>query len=396
MLRPREGRSTWQVKKSGHAIVLGDRDLGAPLHSASIPVTVVCGSDSPNRFSRYFRASLRDPRPDEDALVKTLLEDARAAPGPVVLYYQSDDDLLFVSRRRKELASRLRFVVADADLVESLVNKAAFRDLARRMGLPVPSTDVLDLSREAPDSAEIPLPALIKPIRREDVWSTTFAAKALLAETPADAKALVDPAFPFHHEVLVQQYIPGPETLIESYHAYIDAGGEVVAEFTGRKLRTFPNALGHSSAVQTTDTEDVASLGRSVLQALGLCGVAKVDFKRDPEGRLWLLEVNPRFTLWHRVGAAAGVNIPALVWADLVGRPRPPIQRARVGVEWCRVELDWQAMRESRTGVLDWLRWVARCETKAGVDPSDPVFLAAKALSMAGSAARRTLGGGRR
>jgi predicted ATP-grasp superfamily ATP-dependent carboligase len=384
------------AETSGHAIVLGDRDLGAPLHAAGIPATVACGPDSPNRFSRYFSASLSDPRPDEDALVETLLEDARTTPGPVVVYYQSDDDVLFVSRRRKELARRLRFVVADADLVESLVNKAAFNALARRMGLPVPSTDVLDLAGRAPDSHNISLPALVKPFRREDAWLTNFAAKALLVETPADAKALMDPAFPVHNQILVQQYIPGPETRIESYHSYIDTGGAVVAEFTGRKLRTFPNALGHSSAVLTTDTEDVASLGRSVLQALGLRGVAKVDFKRDPEGRLWLLEVNPRFTLWHRVGAAAGVNIPALVWADLVGRPRPPVGQARVGVGWCRVELDWRAMRERGSGVLDWLRWVARCETKAGVDPSDPVFLAAKALFMARSAARRALASVRR
>jgi len=384
------------VKASGHAIVLGDRDLGAPLHAAGIPVTVVCAPDSPNRFSRYFRASLTDPRPDEDAMVDTLLEDARASPGPVVVYYQSDDDLLFVSRRRKELASRLRFVIADADLVESLVNKTAFNDLARRLGLPVPSTEVVDLSAGAPESRHLSLPALVKPSRREDAWSATFAAKALLVETPTDAEALVDPTFPFRDHVLVQQYIPGPETLIESYHSYIDPTGAVAAEFTGRKLRTFPIALGHSSAVVTTDTADVASLGRSILQTLGVRGVAKVDFKRDPEGRLWLLEVNPRFTLWHRVGAAAGVNIPALVWADLVGRPRPPIRQARAGVGWCRVELDWQAMRESGTGVLDWLRWVARCETKAGVDPSDPVFLATKALSMARSAAHRVLASGRR
>jgi hypothetical protein len=60
------------------------------------------------------------------------------------------------------------------------------------------------------------------------------------------------------------------------------------------------------------------------------------------------------------------------------------------------VELDWRAMRESGIGVLDWLRWVARCEMKAGVDPSDPVFLAATALSMVRSAARRALASGRR
>src|SRR5215470_19812901 len=40
-----------------------------------------------------------------------------------------------------------------------------------------------------------------------------------------------------------------------------------------------------------------------------LTGVAKPDFKRAPDGRLLLLEINPRFNLWHHLGAVAGVNL---------------------------------------------------------------------------------------
>lgn len=383
-------------QRHGHAVILGDRDLAAPLHAAGVATTLVCAPSSPVRRSRYVDSWLADPRPDQDALVDRLLDDARTTSGPVVLYYQNDDDLLFVSRRREELATGLRFVLADPALVESLVDKASFRELAGRKGLPIPSTEVLNVATVVPGTPDVRLPALVKPIRREDAWTTTFAAKAVLVQTPADVDHLMAAVAPLHDQVLLQQHIPGPETCIESYHAYVDASGTVVAGFTGRKVRTYPNALGHSSAVVTTDTDDVASLGRSVLQELGVRGVAKVDFKRDPEGRLWLLEVNPRFTLWHRVGAAAGVNIPALVWADLVGRPRPATGPARPGVGWCRVELDWRAARESGTGILEWLRWVARCETRTGVDPSDPSFLVAKALSMTGSAARTALASGRR
>ena len=55
-------------------------------------------------------------------------------------------------------------------------------------------------------------------------------------------------------------------------------------------------------------------LGRTLVQRLGLRGVAKFDFKRAADGRLFLLEVNPRFNLWHHPGALAGVNLPALVF----------------------------------------------------------------------------------
>jgi predicted ATP-grasp superfamily ATP-dependent carboligase len=147
-------------------------------------------------------------------------------------------------------------------------------------------------------------------------------------------------------------------------------------------VRTYPRDFGHSTAVVTTDSEDVTRQGRTVLEKLDLRGVAKVDFKRDLDGRLWLLEVNPRFNLWHHVGAAAGVNIPALVFADLMGLERLPRSRARAGVSWCNVKLDWLAARDSGVGALAWLRWLSRCKAWSGLDFRDPVPTVAKALAV--------------
>ena len=88
-----------------------------------------------------------------------------------------------------------------------------------------------------------------------------------------------------------------------------------------------------------------AETGAPSWNGLALTGVAKLDFKRDPHGNLRLLEINPRFNLWHHAGAVAGVNIPALVYADLVGMPRPPVARAKAGVRWCRMWKDLPAAR---------------------------------------------------
>src|SRR5207245_2497972 len=81
-----------------------------------------------------------------------------------------------------------------------------------------------------------------------------------------------------------------------------------------------------------------------------------------PRARLHLLEVNPRFTLWHHLGARAGLNVPALVHGDLTGRPRPPQQKVAVGARWSK---PWDDIRAARTAGLSlpaWLWWTLGCD----------------------------------
>jgi D-aspartate ligase len=372
-------KTSMPAQPPGRALLMGYLDLAVPLHAVGAPVTMVGRPTRPERFSRYVSGWLDDPRPDEDALVTALVADARSRQEPAVLFYQADDDLLLISHRRDELSPDLRFVVPDADLVEKLVDKAAFQELAEQTELPVPRGQVLDLARPVLDDG-LTFPLLVKPLRREHCWDVRTAAKAAIVHDRGQLDALVDGLAAHHAQLIVQQPVLGPETRIESYHVYVDSSGSVAAEFTGRKVRTYPMALGHSTAVVTTDAPDVARLGREIIEALGLRGVAKLDFKRDDDGRLWLLEINPRFNMWHNVGAAAGVNIPAIVWADLVGLPRPPRMPPRPGVAWCRLERDYLAGREEGIGIWKWLRWAATAETRTPLDLSDPMPMLAGVL----------------
>jgi len=157
--------------------------------------------------------------------------------------------------------------------------------------------------------------------------------------------------------------------------------GSLAAEFTGRKVRTWPIQFGHSTALEISDAPDVAELGREVVRRIGLRGVAKLDFKRGPDGRLHLLEINPRFTLWHNPGAAAGVNIPAHVYGDLTHAPRPAAPRARPGVRWCKPWHDLLAARASGIPLLAWLRFVGRSEARRAIAWDDPLPLFGAALS---------------
>ena len=381
------------------ALVMGDIDLVRPLALAGIACAVFAEAGDPVHWSRHVRARVPYVNPWEapDEAVERLLAFARRQQRPPVLMPQSDGDLLLVSRHRARLQEGFRFLLADAELVEVLADKVRFSQLAERLGLPVPRARLLRPAEEAAADVDLRFPLVIKPANR---WGAKWAPieRAAKARHVASARELAElwpPLAQVDLDVLAQEAVPGPESRIESHHAYVDEGGTVVAEFTGRKIRTRPAQYGHSTALVITQQPDVAELGREILQRLGLRGMAKSDFKRDADGSLHLLEINPRCTLWHHPAARAGVNLPALLFADMTGGERPAGTRARPGVRWCLPMRDAQAVREQGGSLRPWLRWAAGCEAVSGLAWDDPMpFGGGVVLDALRRRARRGLGVG--
>jgi predicted ATP-grasp superfamily ATP-dependent carboligase len=316
-----------------------------------------------------------------DELVDALVRFGGAQRAPPVLFYEEDAQLLLVSRHRERLAKAFRFVVADATLVEDLVDKARFQALADRLHLPVPPTRRFRPAGVTPTDLGLRFPLIIKPLTRLEAWNDTWGLrKALHVDTLDALQALWPQLTAMNLDLLAQELIPGPEDRIESYHVYVDRRGEIAGEFTGHKIRTYPIAYGHTTALVITDAADAKEQGRAIIRRLGLKGVAKLDFKRGPDGTLHLLEINPRFNLWHHAAAIAGVNLPAIVYADLVGSPRPSAAPARPGVHWCRIWKDLPAVRACGVPLSTWLPWVVRCDAKSTVSWDDPIPLVRSTL----------------
>jgi D-aspartate ligase len=356
------------------AYVLGDVDLVSALGRAGIPSVVVTQPDDPARHSRHAVGWLPwvDHWRRPELLVERLVRSAQGLPERPVLCYQSDGDLLVVSRFRDELARAFRFVIAGPELVEDLVDKGRFARLADRLNLGVPRTVLLDPGAEGDEQLrELRLPVVVKPTTRRGLVQLGEAAKATRVDDLDELHRRVALARRQEVPVVVQELVEGAETRMESYHAYVDTEGEVVASFTGAKLRTRPRQFGHSTVLTTTHQPDVLERGEQVVRRLGLTGLVKVDLKRDPQGRLWLLEVNPRYTLWHHVGAAAGLNLAALAHADLTGRPRTGGRTARPGVTWCDPVRDLRGVATGELTPAAWLRSTWSCSVRSGAAPHD-------------------------
>jgi D-aspartate ligase len=370
-------------------------DLVRPLGLAGIKCAVAVPPGAASRYSRFTVQSLEWSHPWErpDQLVDALVQFGKAQSERPVLFFQSDGDLLLVSRNRELLQKFFRFAITDRTLVEDLVDKERFQVLAERLQLPVPPAQRLHSTADVPELT-VRFPIIVKPLtRRPELWkSVVNSGKALRIETAEEFRSLWPKLNASGVETLAQELIPGGESSIESYHVYADGDGRILGEFTGRKIRTYPREYGDSTALETSNAPDVAKLGRELVQRLQLRGVAKFDFKRAPDGQLYLLEVNPRFNLWHHLGAVAGVNLPALVYGDLAGHPKPEMKTAVAGLRWCRAWQDILSARESHVKTTSWLRWTITCDAKRLLAWDDPMPIIGGALWRVMDFARQALG----
>ena len=349
----------------------GGIELVRALGSAGIRPTVVAPSDSPARWSRYTADGI-DPgdRPIEDVLA----EAGAGFAAPAVLYFDADDVLLAVSRERERLARSYAFRLPDTQLTADLIDKGRFQALAQRIGLRVAAGRLFSPAHTGPGDVDLEFPLILKAVPyRTPMWKAIgHGAKVLRIDSADELERVWPRLIEARTDFLAQEVIPGTEEQVVSYHAYVDGDGRVLGEFTGRKIRTNPPEFGMSSALVTTDDDALARVGRDVIERIGLTGPAKLDFKLDPGGEPWLLEVNARFTLWVQPGAVAGVNLAAIAYADLTGEPLPPPRRARAGVRWVEPRGDLAAARSLGVPLWRWLPFALRSETNPAWAWTDP------------------------
>ena len=337
-------------------ILLGGLNVVRALGLAGIPV-IIASSDrrTPSMASRYCKGVLElPPLAERDAVVATLVQAAARYGARLPLFYDNDDRLTLVQDCRAALAPHFALLLNEPGLADALLEKSRFQALAERTGLPVPRRiewPALDAERG---------PVLVKP-RTRTAWDNSSirlqlfggAGKARVFASGREARgnALVAQ---LAASLQFQEYIPGGDDAIWSFHGFAAPGGEVLASFVGRKIRTYPALTGDSSYLRLARDSRLEALGRDIATRLRLGGIFKMDFKRRPDGRFALFEINTRFNLWHYLGAVNGVNLPAVAYRHLTNR-KVETTAFRVHYRWLSFREDWRACKEGQLGLARWL-----------------------------------------
>jgi hypothetical protein len=80
-----------------------------------------------------------------------------------------------------------------------------------------------------------------------------------------------------------------------------------------QRIRENPITGGPSTCARTIHQADLVYAGKRLLDGLNWNGVAMVEFKRNQEGKIFLMEINPKFWGSLDLAISSGVDFPLLV-----------------------------------------------------------------------------------
>lgn len=285
-----------------------------------------------------------------------------SGPRGAVLLAGGDTGLEFIAQHRTGLVERgYRPIEADDAVTLAMLDKSATYRLARDAGFDVPRTATVDESDDlAAAVAEIGFPCALKP-RHSHRFFEVFGSKAVIVHGPDDLRQAFAVTQDAGLSVLVTEIVTGVDDSYSSYYSFLDDRGEPLFHFTKRKLRQHPIGFGGGTYHVSHWDADVADVGLRFLQGIGLRGIGNVEFKRDErDGRLKLIECNPRLTAADALVRRAGVDIPYLSYQRAIDSEPDPIDGFRDGVRQWYPGGDFHAFLAYRaSGKLTAPRWLA-------------------------------------
>lgn len=293
-----------------------------------------------SRFCRRFEpCAVKETTPE--ALLARLEALLQAYPADVVV--PADNDAQLQLARIGGALSVPVFPMPSPEALAELNDKQSFDTTCRAIGVPVPQAEFFaDKGALDPEGlgARFGFPLIVKPTN----WGGSDG--VVLARSAEDLRRRVieDPAYVFH-PLVVQEFIPGRDV---GFNVFALEGRTVLASAQTRV----------GEAVHYLDNDALIGFGKRYVEAVGLTGIANLDARVGPDGRITFFECNAR--IWasichaHWCGAnyvAAGVRhalgLPQVEAEPLAGRS--VLSPARLMLQLARGQrAPWRLSRADR------------------------------------------------
>ena len=233
----------------------------------------------------------------------------------------------------------LKPLLAGADTLRLVNDKAAIAGVAERLGIETPRTwqpRLADLAGELPD---LDYPAVLKWRDPERAVAPLATAGLDLLKTdyahgPAELRAVLERYRPAGILPMVQAYVPGRGL----GQMFVMKDGAAVLRFQHRRLHEWPPEGGVSTLCESVAADahpDLMARSEALLREIGWEGPAMVEYRHDEAtGRAVLMEINGRF--WGSLPLAfhAGAPFALATYCALgLNRPLPPLPPYKAGVK---------------------------------------------------------------
>ena len=270
---------------------------------------------APGIYSSYTRRYfiVPDPKKQPELYLKKILELIQQEQYDCIMPFEESSIELFLTVRT-QIEQYTRLPLPSAKAYHAANNKWEVLQLARQLNIPMPQS-YRPQSQAGIDEAlnALQFPVIIKPVSSSGSRGIRKVAN----------RQQFDKEYP---EVVKNYGYPVIQQCIDWQGQGCGVGvlardGNVLADFSYKRLREFPVQGGPSTARESTADGETKQYAAKLLKALNWDGVAMVEFKRDPVTNTpMLMEINPRFWGSLDLSYVAGVNFPYLLYLFATGK----------------------------------------------------------------------------
>jgi predicted ATP-grasp superfamily ATP-dependent carboligase len=359
------------TNKMGLGVIRGLGVMGVPI------IAIYYDRNEMGYLSRYVKERIYAPHPErfEDQFVDFLKQSA-ARFGGSLLIPTDDATLATVSRHKSLLEDHYIVACTEWATTEKIIDKKHTYALAEAVGVPAPKT-MLPESREdlVRYDQTAQYPCLVKPVQGHRYFEQ-FKTKMVQVDSFDQMLFAYRQAADAGFEVMLQELIPGDDTLGVNYNSYF-WDGEALAEFTAQQVRNGPPEFGSPRVVLSKHIPEVIEPGRRILQALGFYGFSCTEFKMDPrDGVYKLMEVNGRHNRSSLLAIRCGINFPWLQYQHLIRGELPSASEFESGVYWSDIVRDLgyslKYLRQESYSLRQYAKPYREPHVFANFDPRDP------------------------
>lgn len=229
------------------------------------------------------------------------------------------NSIQFLAKHRELIGRKCNLILPPNESLEICLNKYKTLNFVSDLGIRVPhSFHVASYSQLVDASKTFSSSFIVKCATETDKGFATQYFNNSLELLNLKSNFLQN----FNGPLLIQQRIFGAG---EGFFA-IYRNGSLIDYFMHKRIREIPISGGPSTRARSINETDLYDLGKKILDALNWHGLAMVEFKRDENGELCLIEINPK--LWGSLDLAisAGVNFPRLATEIALGFDVQPLQ----------------------------------------------------------------------
>lgn len=222
-------------------------------------------------------------------------------PEKEILFIPNYDHFMrYAIEHEEELKPYVHFNLANKELLDQLMLKENFYQIAEKQGLPIPKTLIHPAGQEWTKTIDL-FPVVVKPSSAVGWKELKFKGqeKVYLCRNDEQLKHVLDTIreADYKGNLIIQEYIAGGDSELWDAVTYSNTKGKTQFINLGQVILQEPDiaTVGNYTAVISRYDEEIMKKIENFLNAIGYTGFANFDMKRDPrDGRLKVFEVNIR------------------------------------------------------------------------------------------------------